>query len=87
MTDIKAGLSKETIRLLDSAGLDTREKIVAAGEIGWLRIPRFGKGRMDEVNEWLGNDAPPVARRIAKCVAFLEAKGYKVTRLVVRNLV
>ena len=78
MTDIKAGLSRETIRLLESAGLDTREKIIEAGEVDWLRIPKFGKGRMDEVNEWLGDDAPTIKRRIANCVAFLGAKGYKV---------
>jgi hypothetical protein len=78
MTKIKAGLSRETIRLLESAGLDTREKIIEAGEVDWLRIPRFGKRRMDEVNEWLGADAPPVARKVAKCVVYLEAMGYKV---------
>ncbi len=80
MKGLKYGLSKETAKILEGAGFDTREKVIAAGDVSWLKLPRFGSSRMAEVNEWLGDDAPTVKREIDRCVKFLEARGFTVMK-------
>ena len=77
---LEVGISKKTAKLLECAGLDTRQKVIDAGEIEWLKLPRFGKKCLDEVNAWLGDDAPRKRRELERCISTLEKHGYSVTK-------
>ena len=75
-----AGLSGQTALILARAGLTTRKKIAAAGEVKWLMLPMFGRKRMDEVTLWLGNESPAARRAIDRAVKLLESHGYTVMK-------
>jgi hypothetical protein len=78
MSGLATGLSRATAKILEAGGLDTRDKIIAAGEIQWLKLPHFGKTRMEEVNAWLGRDSPATRWKILQAQSFLESHGYSV---------
>ena len=82
MTDINElhGLTTQTRKILIDAGLDSRAKVVAAGEVGWLMLENFGRRRMREVLAWLGDDSPAAAREVTRCIRFLESRGYTVNK-------
>ena len=75
-----AGLSGQTALIFARAGLTTREKIAAAGEVKWLMLPMFGRKRMDEVTLWLGNESPAARRAIDRAVKLLESHGYTIMK-------
>ena len=75
---LETGLSKATAAILESGGFDTRQKVIEAGAVRWLMLPNFGEKRLHEVNAWLGRDAEPVRREIARYIETLRSYGYTV---------
>jgi len=78
--ELRSGLSTKTVNALVSDNVYSKEELAKKSRVELLKIPNFGKKCLQEVDVYLGREAPP-SNSILAAIKLLRENGYRVEKI------